>query len=137
MVLFVLLVLLTAAQPLPAKSKAAPALTSDYVAALGVANRFLDAWQTQDYEKGLLLLSATAKRQMPEEQLQVYFSPHPAPERACEIGRGKKLKDGRYSFPVNLMETASGQDHKPTHPRASHIIVIKAGKDDWVVDKLP
>jgi hypothetical protein len=137
MMWFVLLVLLTAAQPLPAKTKTAPALTSEYIAALGVANRFLDSWQTQDYEKGLLLLGVAAKHQMPEDRLQVYFSPHPPTERACEIGRGKKLKDGRYSFPLTLLETASGQDPKAIRPRASHVIVSKAGKDDWVIDKLP
>lgn len=109
----------------------------EYIAALGVANRFLNVWQTQDYEKGLLLLDDAAKHQMSEERLQGYFSPHPPAERACEIGRGVKLKDGRYSFPVALLEKLSGEVRKPVHPRTSHIIVSKAGKDDWVVDKLP
>ena len=127
------------AMPLSAKTKtSSPATTDhDYVSALAVANRFLNAWQTQDIEKGLILLTDSAKHQTSEEHLQTFFSPGGDTQRAYELRGGNKLKDGRYSFPVTLLEIVSAQEHKWTHPRYSRIFVIKAGKDDWVIDKLP
>jgi hypothetical protein len=66
--------------------------------------------------------------------LQSFFSPTPGTQQAFEISRGKKLRPGRYSFPVILLETSPGE---AVHRRFSHIIVTRAGKDEWTVDKLP
>jgi hypothetical protein len=123
--------------PLPAKTKASasPGTDRDYISALAAANRFLHAWQTQDHETGLLMLSDTAKHLTSEDRLNAFFSPGLAAQQAFEIGRGKKLKAGRYAFPVALFEIRG--DRKWTHPRFSQLIVIRTGNEDWAVDKLP
>jgi hypothetical protein len=118
-----------------AKPSASTAADSDYVSALAAANRFLYAWQTQDHETGLLMLTDAAKHQTSEDRLQEFFSPGPGTQHAFEISQGKKLKAGRYTFPVALFGIR--EDQRGIRPRFSQIIVIRTGKDDWAVDKLP
>jgi hypothetical protein len=114
------------------KNASAPVATDgDYISALAAANHFLHAWQNQDREIGLAMLSDTAKHSSSEDYLQNFFSP--GAEAAYEIGHGKKLKAGSYLFPVALFAT----ELKSAHPRASEIVMVQTGKDDWAVDKLP
>jgi hypothetical protein len=110
-------------------------LDREYVAALASANRFLTAWQTQDHEAGIILLTDAAKRQVSEDRLQAFFAPGAEIQQGYEINRGKKLGAGRYIFPIALFEV--GPDHKWVHPRFSQIVVVDTGKDDWAIDKLP
>jgi len=115
------------------KPKPEPALELDYVAALATANHFLRAWQTNDLETGVLLLTDSARQHVEEMTLRNFFR-DPAP-RAFEIVRGKRLRNGRYSFPVVLVQkSASGNQ---AHRKYSEMIVTRTGKDDWAVDKLP
>jgi hypothetical protein len=113
-----------------------PNADPNYVFALAAANRFLRAWQTQDHETGLVMLTDAAKHHTSEDRLQTFFSSESAAQPAFEINRGKKLKAGRYSFPVVLFDVASAP-RKLQYPRHSHIVVVKTGKDDWAIDKLP
>jgi len=136
------LVALSTAPPIAAKTRSSAASRSapvdrDYVSALAAANRFLTAWQTHDQETGLLVLTDDAKHRTSEDHLRQFFSPTGGTQEAYEIGHGKKLATGRYSFPVVLFEAAPGHEVKPTRPRSSHIIVTRAGKEDWAIDKLP
>ncbi len=134
----VLLLCLLAVNPsLSAKAKPSASNAADpgYVSALAAANRFLHAWQTQDHETGLLMLTNTARHHTTEDRLQEFFSPGPATQQAFEISRGRKLKAGRYAFPVALFEIR--EDQRWIHPRFSQIIVIRTGIDDWAIDKLP
>jgi hypothetical protein len=108
----------------------------NYVFALAAANRFLRAWQTQDHETGLIMLTDAAKHHSSEDRLHTFFSSESAAQPAFEINRGKKLKAGRYSFPVVLFDVASAP-RKSHYPRRSQIVVVKTGKDDWAIDKLP
>ena len=48
-------------------------LSREYVEALAAANRFLHAWQSQDHEGGLLMLTDEAKRRASEDRLQKFF----------------------------------------------------------------
>jgi hypothetical protein len=114
------------------KSASAPAASDgDYVSALAAANHFLHAWQNQDREIGLAMLSDEAKHGSSEEYLQNFFSP--GAEAAYEISHGKKIKAGCYLFPIALF----GTELKSAHAHASEIVVVQTGKDDWAVDKLP
>jgi len=114
-----------------AKPKAAQ-VDSDYVPALAAADRFLHAWQAQDQEDGLMMLTDEAKQHWSEERLQEFFS---AGENAAyQISGGKKLKAGRYAFPVGLL---SSELHGQVRKRFSEIIVTRTGRQDWAVDKLP
>jgi len=101
-----------------------------YGPALAAANRFLHAWQTQDHETGIMMLTDSAREHASREQLQDFFSS--GPEAAFEIQRGKRLNAAEYSFPVVLFNPSSSP-----RPHVCKIVVVKAGKDDWVVDKLP
>jgi hypothetical protein len=117
-------------------SSPAPAPTPDpgYASALAAANRFLQAWQNQDHETGLLMLTDTAKQGSSEDRLEVFFaSGHDA---AYEITRGKKLKAGCYAFPVALFTSPAGMSNG-ARPQRSQIVVVRAGKDEWAIDKLP
>jgi hypothetical protein len=120
-----------------AKTKHPPTLpVSDpgYASALAAANRFLQAWQNQDHETGLLMLTDFAKQNSSEDRMETFFSS--GHDAAYEIARGKKLKAGRYTFPVALFVSGAGTT-KSAHPQKSAIVVVHAGKDEWAIDKLP
>ena len=121
--------------PLPEPLHSATTTDRDYVSALSAANRFLQAWQTQDHEAGLLLLTDSAKKVTSEGQLEKMLSPGTSTPRGYQIARGKKLSTGRYSFSITLYEVAGPP--KPLRIRNSQIIAVQTGKDDWAIDKLP
>ena len=126
--------LLTIATPLAARTRTGPVrpiVDQEYVAALATANRFLQAWQSQDQETGILLLSDKVKSHTAEVHLQAFFSRAERAQEAYEIGGGKKLQSGRYVFPVALFNSRRGTR------RSSRMIVTRIGKNDWAVDKLP
>jgi len=137
--IFLLLCPLTFAKkkntPLPKPPHSATSADSDYVSALSAANRFLQAWQTQDHEGGLLLLTDSAKKVTSEDQLEKMLSPGTSTPRGFQIARGKKLSFGRYTFPVTLYEVTA--PHKPLRIHNSKIVAVHTGKDDWAIDKLP
>jgi len=121
--------------PLPVQARAKSASNSrdsDYVSALATADRFLSVWRAEDRENGLVMLTNAAKQGKSEDQLGEFFSP--GDDAAFEIGQGKKLREGRYSFPVTLLEVTSG---RRVHPRVWQMVVVRSGKDDWAVDRLP
>jgi len=86
------------------KSKIIPPADSDYVLALGAANDFLRAWQRQDCEAGILLLTDRVKQRTPEDALVSFFSRTVRRAQSFEIMHGKKLAPGRYRFPVSLFQ---------------------------------
>lgn len=131
-----LLLALALALPAAAKSKASAAPGGEYVAALATANRLLHAWQVQDQEAGLLLLTDAAKKHTSEDHLDRFFSSVGSSQEGFEINRGKRLRAGRYRFPVALWQTVPGKDHQP-RSRFSEIVVVRTGKDEWAIDKLP
>ncbi len=127
--------LFLATVPLWARSHSHPAKqenTSDpgYVYALTAANHFLHAWQMGDLESGMALLGDRVRRSQNADSLEEFFSN--ATGRAFEIERGRR-HHARYSFPVVLVST----ERSHVTRRSSEIILVDAGKNDWVVDKLP
>jgi hypothetical protein len=102
-----------------------------YGSALAAANRFLHAWQAEDHETGIMMLSDSARQHVSPDRLQSFFSP--GPDAAFEIARGKRVSSAAYKFPVVLFD-ASGT---PAHRHACTVIVIHSGKDEWIVDRLP
>ena len=115
-------------------SSAPPVPDPEYTPALAAANRFLQAWQNQDHETGLLMLTDIAKQNSSEDRMELFFSS--GRDAAYEIARGKKLKAGRYAFPVALFASHS-EANKLWRPQRSEIVVVRAGKDEWAIDKLP
>jgi hypothetical protein len=120
--------------PLWARAKAKPAkqeIPNDpgYVYALAAASHFLHAWQTADLEDGMVLLSDNIRHSHNADKLEEFFS---SGDRAFEISRGKG-HPGRYVFPVVLLTLRGSRVTR----RASEIILVETGKNDWVVDKLP
>jgi hypothetical protein len=113
-----------------------PPVDREYVSALSAADRFLHAWQTDDEEAGILMLTDHLKQRSNEEAVHEFFSADPL-RASYEIGRGRKLSSGRYEFPVSLFQAPSQNGPRWTHPQSSALIVVKAGKTDWAVDKLP
>jgi hypothetical protein len=101
-----------------------------YVVALGAANHFLHAWQTGDVETGMVLLSDGLRHTQSADKLEEFFSN--ATDRAFEITRGHGHQ-GLYSFPVVLVTLRASRVVR----KFSEIILVEAGKNDWVVDKLP
>ncbi len=101
-----------------------------YVLALGIANRFLLAWQMGDLETGMVLLSDQVRHSQNPEKLERFFTAGSG--RSYEIARGTGNRV-RYSFPVVLITAPGSQVRR----RPSEIIVINTGKNDWAVDKLP
>jgi len=105
-----------------------------YSSALAAANRFLQAWQNQDRETGLLMLTDAAKQASSQERMDSFFSS--GNDAAYEIARGRKLKGGRYAFPITLFISDS-ESNRSGRPQRSQIIVVHAARDEWAIDKLP
>src|SRR5438128_11844786 len=55
------------------KSSSSRAIDPSYSSALAAANRFLHAWQTQDHEAGIMMLTDAARQQTSPELLQSFF----------------------------------------------------------------
>jgi hypothetical protein len=105
---------------------------SGYVFALAAANHFLHAWQTGDLESGMVLLSDGLRHSQNADQMEDFFSNAKTKIRSLEITRGRG-NPGRYTFPIVLV-TARGHH---ISRKFSEITLIEAGKNDWLVDKLP
>jgi hypothetical protein len=131
-VLTVLCLFTSALMAHPARRSRPATSDANYAAALATANRFLHAWQTQDHETGIMMLSDEARQQISPERLDEFFSP--SGSTAFEIQHGKRLNAGKYAFPVALFGLAGG-----SHDRAHvcRIVVVRAGKQDWAIEKLP
>ena len=78
----------------------------------------------------MVLVSDGIRHSQNADKLEEFFSA--ATDRAFEIGAGRGHR-GRYRFPVVLLAPKGAHVAR----RASEIIVVNAGKNDWVVDKLP
>jgi hypothetical protein len=101
-----------------------------YSSALAAANRFLHAWQDQDHETGIVMLADSARQNASPELLQVFFSP--GSDAAYEIAHGQRLKQGEYAFPVVLFGTS-----KNSRTRYCKLLMIRAGNNEWAVERLP
>jgi hypothetical protein len=110
------------------------AFDKDYSSALATADRFLHAWQTQDAESGILLMSDRARQGTQETRVHDFFFAERS--GSFEIGRGRKLAVGRYEFPVALF-AADAARIREARPKMVSLIVVKVGHDDWAVDQLP
>jgi len=128
----ILLVLPAAAWGRSHSHSAEPSITSDpgYGFALAAADRFLQAWQTGDVENGMVLVGDSVRHSQNSDKLEQFFSN--AKDRAFEITRGHG-RPGRYTFPVVLVTPRGAHVTR----RFSEITLVDAGKNDWVVDKLP
>src|SRR5215475_1479838 len=93
--LFIVVFFALGAPSLSAAGSKAPANstnreTAGYVLALGVADKFMQAWQASDVESGTVLLSTSARKHLTTDALEQYFSGHE--NAAYEISRGKLVK---------------------------------------------
>ena len=102
-----------------------------YGSALAAANRFLRAWQDEDQETGIMMLSDTARKDISPDKLQSFFSP--GPDAAYEIARGKRVNSVAYEFPVVLFDFSNTR----SHTRVCTVIVTRSGRNEWAIDKLP
>ena len=102
----------------------------DYVFALATANRFLHAWQSDDLETGMVLLSDRVRHSQDPKKFERFFAG--STDRAFEVTRGPATP-GRYRFGVVLVTVTGARVRR----RFSEIVVVSSGKNDWVVDKLP
>jgi hypothetical protein len=112
---------------------ASSSMDSDYISALATANHFLYAWQSQDEEGGIVMLTDAAKHHTSSDKLDSFFS-HSG-TASYQVQRGKKLAKGRYVFPVALFTATAGKNAR-IHSYYSEIVIFQAG-GDWAVDKLP
>ena len=139
--LLVIFAVSTSASAHKASSKSASKANSskidrDYVAALATSNRFLYAWQAQDQENAMVMLTNNAKRGTSEERLRAFFFPGVGTQQSYQISRGKRLTSGRYAFAVGLFVSDPAKRAGLPSARYSEVVVLKT-KDDWAVDKLP
>ncbi len=114
-----------------AKVSSVSSLDANYVSALAAADRFLQAWQSGDAETGISLLTEGAKKGMKPGDLDKFLSA--ADPSAYEIDRGKRVKRGRYEFPVVMVSRTPNKLHR----KFSSIVIVNTSNNDWAVDKLP
>lgn len=103
-----------------------------YVFALAAANHFLHAWQTGDLESGTVLLSDGLRQSQNADQMEDFFSNARTKTRSFEITSAHG-HPGHYTFPIVLLTPRGSHINR----KFSEITLIEAGKNDWVVDKLP
>jgi len=113
------------------------AVEEDYISALATASRFLQAWQAQDQENVILMLSDHLREHTSESSIEEFVSPSSASNQAYELGRGRKLAPGRYQFPVTLFTLRAGNHPRWIQPHPSELVLVKSGGNDWFIDKLP
>jgi hypothetical protein len=106
--------------------------SAGYVFALAAANHFLHAWQTGDLENGMVLLSDGLRHSQSADQMEDFFSNTNTKIRSFEITTGHGYP-GHYTFPIVLITPRGSHITR----KISEITLIEAGKNDWVVDKLP
>ncbi len=121
-----------------ASRRAAEVIDQDYVLALTAADQFMFAWATRNQDDGLGLLSPRLKNKFPEDYFRYYLTglsnPH---HQAFEMGRGKRLASGGFSFPVAMYEHYTGKKETVEHPKPLTLVVIQSGPESWLVDELP
>jgi hypothetical protein len=121
--------------PLSSATRTAPlrasAADADYIRALATADRFLQAWQSEDVETGTVLLTSHAKDKVNRDELEQLFTNSVL--SAYEIEHGKLLRRGCYEFPIVLLSGSM----KKTKRHFAGIVVLNTGHNDWAVDKLP
>jgi len=134
-------ILIFAANPVPAQTKKSHAgnlINQDYVLALSAADQFMVAWATRNQDDGLALLSPRLKNKFPEDYFRYYITglsnPH---HQAFEVGRGKRLPSGDFSFPVAMYMHYTGQKENNNSSKPLTIVMIEAGPESWLVDGLP
>ena len=128
---FLLLLLFSSQSFAHQHKKHSPVVDRSYGSALAAANNFLHAWQSEDHETGIMMLSDSARQNLSPDKLQSFFSP--GPDAAYEIARGKRVNSAAYEFPVVLF----GGSGAPSRPHVCRMIVTRGGKNEWTVDKLP
>jgi hypothetical protein len=104
------LLLLTIAAPLTARTRAAPARSAvdqEYIAALATANRFLQAWQSQDQETGILLLSDKVKGQTAESTCNRSSHVPTTRKRLTKSAAGENSKQAGTFFPLHSSTPAT------------------------------
>lgn len=106
-------------------------LDPSYSSALAAANHFLQAWQAEDHETGIVMLTDSARQHATPDELQHFFSP--GPNAAYEIAHGKRMSTAAYKFPVVLFSASNTS----LRPRCSVIVITRNGKSDWFVERLP
>lgn len=128
----IFLLILFLATPLSARSHSKHEIPSDssYVFALSAANHFLQAWQSGDLENGMVLLSDGLRHSQSADQMELLFSSTVI--RSFEIASGHG-HPGHYTFPIVLLTPKGSHITR----KFSEITLIEAGKNDWVIDKLP
>jgi hypothetical protein len=107
------------------------AVDPDYSSALATVNRFLEAWQNQDHETGMMMLTDAAREHTSRERLEQFFSSRPP--AAFEIHHGKRLNSAEYVFPVVLF----GFSDPSSQRHLSRIVTTKLAPDEWAIDRLP
>jgi hypothetical protein len=117
--------------PVPAKVASSSSLDTEYASALAVADRFLQAWQAGDAENGISMLTEHAKKGMSPDDLDKFFST--SNPSAYEVDRGKRMRHGRYEFPIVLVNRTANKLHR----KFSSIVIVNTSNSDWAVDKLP
>lgn len=134
-------VMIFAASPAPARTATRHSgnlIDQDYVLALSAADEFMVAWATRNQDDGLALLSPRLKNKFPEDYFRYYITglsnPH---HQAFEVGRGKRLPSGAFSFPVTMYMHYTGQKENISPPKPLAIVMIQAGPENWLVDELP
>ena len=77
-----------------------------------------------------MMLTDAARQQVSSDKLQGFFSP--SDHAAYEIQRGRRLNGGEFVFPVVLFGATQN-----SQPRSCRLVIIRTGKDEWAVNRLP
>lgn len=113
-----------------------PDYNRDYVAALGIANEFCQAWLNRDYSPATkLLLSKRMFTAHTDDALAAaIMNPH---HGGYEIFEGRRLADGRYAFRVHLFYSFSGQMGDRVEHVLKEIVIARDQAGRWKVDEFP
>lgn len=77
-----------------------------------------------------MMLTDVAREEVSSDKLQEFFSP--SDQAAYEIQRGRRMNAGEYVFPVVLFGAAQS-----SQPRPCRLVIMRTGKNEWAVNRLP
>jgi hypothetical protein len=114
-------------------------ISPDYVFALNAADRFLHAWLMGDYKDGMQFTSDDLKKNVSQEDLNIFFSGKSTPNHlAYEVVGWSYVDENTIKFHIWLYEYITAPSINPIdQPEPFYIEVVRGEKDSWFVNTLP